>query len=295
MFTFTAHEGPVTSVAFAGSTGMLLSTGVDGHVKLWNPMTAEELFRLPLAEPTAVAGSSDLFGVLADSTGRTAAVGLRTRGVRFLDLDSGRESGRFRLSRLEDLVAAPGDQSVFALGWGTLGSTHVWQVRFADQQEVARLKLGGRCEGRLAVAPDGSEVLVGSRRFLWPAGVPHKSNLTVGAPVNIPRVISYDKDKLFAPAGSRLGVWSYELGVARHRLKGHIARITALVLTPDGRYLWTASADATVKCWDVETYRVEKTYRFPGGPLSCLAVSPDGNLGAAGCSHKGTITVWDLS
>jgi WD40 repeat protein len=292
MFTFTAHEGPVTSVAFAGPTG-LLSTGVDGHVRLWNPMTGEKLLDYPSAEPALTPAASRLLGVVTNASGRFAAVGLQMVGVGFFDLDSGREVGWLRLSSLADFVPSPDGRSVFVLG--VRGSAYLWQIGFVDAQEVARMKLGGRCDGRLAVAPDGSEVLVGGRKFLWPAGVLHKSNLTVSAPVNIPRVITHDKDKLFAPAGSRLGVWSYQIGVARQRLKGHIAPITALVQTPDGRHLWTASADATVKCWDVDTYRVEKTYRFPGGPLSCIAVSPDGNLGATGCGHKGTITVWDLS
>lgn len=297
MFTFTAHEGPVTSVAFAGPTGLLLSTGVDGCVRLWNPVTREELLAVSAADPAAGAEASGLLCAAADHSGRFAAVGLRTRGVEFLDLDSGREAGRFALTQMLDLTPAPDGHSLFVLGGGmrTLWRTYVCQITYPDGRELARTKGGGGGGSRVAVTQDGSEVLVGGRRFLWPSGVAHELPLQTTGRINAPRVISHDKDKLFAPVGSRLGVWSYLTGVARQRLKGHVAPITALVLTPDGRKLWTASADATVKRWDVDTYASETTYRFPAGPLSCLAVSPDGSLAAAGCSHKGTVTVWDLS
>jgi WD40 repeat protein len=309
MFTFSAHVGPVTSVAFAGSAGTLLSTGVDGHVKLWNPLTGENLLDLPAAEPALDTGSAGLLGALADSTGRFAAVGLRSRGVEFIDLESGRDTGWLDLGRLADVVPSPDCQTVFVLGrWdraaptrtrlsrpAEVGSVYVWQVGFPDGHEIARARHAGRAEGRVTVAPDASEVLAGSVRYKWPRGTRAGLDLCIGGPANFPRAASHDKDKLFAPSGSRLGVWSYQIGVARHRLKGHVAPITALVVTPDGRKLWTASLDATVRRWDVDTYAMETTYRFPGGPLSCVAVSPDGNLGAAGCAHKGTVTVWDLN
>jgi WD40 repeat protein len=305
MFTFTAHEGPVTSVAFAGPTGLLLSTGVDGHMRLWNPLTGEEYLARSCAYPASTPELSALLRVVADASGQFAAVGLRSRGVEFVDLGSGSDSGSFNVVSLLELTGSPDGRSLFVLGRRephaapsglmVAPDTKVWQIRYPDGRVLASAQSPGWRDTGLLVAPDESEVVVGGARLAWPSGERAGLGLVVGGPVHGPRVVSHDKDKLFAPAGSRLGVWSYQIGVARHRLKGHIARITALVLTPDGRYLWTASADATMKCWDVETYRVEKTYRFPGGPLSCLAVSPDGNLGAAGCSHKGTITVWDLS
>jgi WD40 repeat protein len=80
----------------------------------------------------------------------------------------------------------------------------------------------------------------------------------------------------------------------RQRLKGHVAPITALASTPNGRRVWTASADATVRQWDAETYQCEKWYRLPIGPLGCIAVSPDGLTAAAGSAGNGSVAMWDL-
>src|SRR5262245_60154338 len=116
MFTFTAHEGPVTSVAFAGPTGMLLSTGIDGSVKLWNPMTGENLLHLAPTDPAPSATASDFRGVFASATGQFAAVTLHSCGVEFINLDTGRESGQFLMAQLFDAVASPDGHSLFVVG-----------------------------------------------------------------------------------------------------------------------------------------------------------------------------------
>jgi len=180
-----------------------------------------------------------------------------------------------------------------AYGWRD-PSLSVNQLRFPDgrriaysQSDVSSYNLGG-----LAVRPDGGEVVTGTHRFAWPAGTLTGSQLA-RRPQG-PLAVSSDGDKLFSAAGSRLVVWGLQVGVIRRKIKGHVAPITGLTSTPDGRKLWSASLDATVRQWDVDTYRCETCYGLKIGPLGCVAVSPDGLTAAAGSRHTGNIAVWDL-
>jgi WD40 repeat protein len=68
---------------------------------------------------------------------------------------------------------------------------------------------------------------------------------------------------------------------------GHMALITGIAFTPDGRQLISASHDKTIRVWDVVTGRTVRTIRGesapgPAGKISAMALSPDGKWLAAG-------------
>jgi WD40 repeat protein len=294
MLTWEAHAGAVTSLAFVPGGG-LLSTGVDGVVKHWDATTGSRLNTWKLAYAAENADDSNLLRVLSDATGRYAAVGLRTEGVRFFDLEDGREArSHFELSDTVGPVSAPDGASVFVVGresrWFSRSTSQLFQYRYPPGKVIAVSKVA--VSGPIVPNRDGSQILVGRERLRWPSG-------ESGEPLNFypsgqPHVVSADGDKLFGVNGTRLMVWGFQLGTFRRKITGHLDQITGLTNTPDGRKLWTASADATVRQWDVETYRCEKCYGLKVGPLGCVAVSPDGLTAAAGSRHNGKIAVWDL-
>lgn len=68
---------------------------------------------------------------------------------------------------------------------------------------------------------------------------------------------------------------------------GHSAAVRRIAFTPDGQYLLTASADKTLRFWDLVTGETVRTFRPPiglgsDGSLEALAVSPDGKRLAVG-------------
>lgn len=68
--------------------------------------------------------------------------------------------------------------------------------------------------------------------------------------------------------------------------------IGAVAGDPQGRFVLTASGE-TVSVWDAESWTASKTYDWSHGKITCLAVSPDGLLGAAGTA-TGKVIVWDI-
>ena len=68
---------------------------------------------------------------------------------------------------------------------------------------------------------------------------------------------------------------------------GHMAKVSVVVFTPDGRQIVSASDDKVVRVWDVATGMTVRTFRGeaePGhaGKVYALALSPDGKWLAAG-------------
>ncbi|OIW35390.1 WD40 repeat-like protein [Coniochaeta ligniaria NRRL 30616] len=76
------------------------------------------------------------------------------------------------------------------------------------------------------------------------------------------------------------------------RLTGHGAAVSQVRISPDGRWLASASADGTAKIWDAETGEHMDTLVGHMAGVSCLAWAPDGDSLATGGDDK-AIRLWD--
>ena len=48
-------------------------------------------------------------------------------------------------------------------------------------------------------------------------------------------------------------IWDPRTGQTRHTLTGHTGAVRALAVAPDGTWLASASDDATVRIWDIDS------------------------------------------
>ena len=96
-----------------------------------------------------------------------------------------------------------------------------------------------------------------------------------------------------------------EADVRYHGDKHHKLSLTCVTVSPDSRRVYTASKDAGLLVWDLQTG--EKLLRVPGGrsgqqsyhtghcsPVLALAVSSDGTLLASGDQDR-LIMIWDTN
>src|SRR5437773_3535850 len=70
-------------------------------------------------------------------------------------------------------------------------------------------------------------------------------------------------------------------------LKGHAGWIGGVAFAPDGKTLATASADQSVRLWNVTTGEVRATLRGHTDYVGAVAFAPDGRTLATG-SYDGT-------
>ncbi|KAG6837437.1 hypothetical protein H0H93_009531 [Arthromyces matolae] len=91
-------------------------------------------------------------------------------------------------------------------------------------------------------------------------------------------------------AGPIIKVWDLVSGGRCIRaVSNHQKTVTALTFDANAGRLLTGSLDQMVKVYDVSTYKVVHTMRYPA-PILCLAISPDETHIAAGMSD-GTLSV----
>ncbi|KAI8994470.1 WD40-repeat-containing domain protein [Pilobolus umbonatus] len=85
--------------------------------------------------------------------------------------------------------------------------------------------------------------------------------------------------------------------------RGHQLSVTAVALSENGSYFYSASKDGSIVKWDANTFK--KLHTFPGGrkgvktfdghtrPILCLAISQDNQYLASGGNDK-TINIWSV-
>ncbi|QRN92995.1 SIR2 family protein [Archangium violaceum] len=82
-------------------------------------------------------------------------------------------------------------------------------------------------------------------------------------------------------------------GAHERTLEGHRDGVNGCVVTPDGRYVVSASADGTLKVWEVETGREVATLKGHEGEVTGCAVTPDGRS-VVSTSGDRTLKVWQM-
>jgi WD40 repeat protein len=183
-------------------------------------------------------------------------------------------------------------------------------VLFFDARTYARiggpLLLEDSGDGSLAYSPDGRTLAVGGNRLVHLIDAHTHEQLAETDVVGGAGRMAFTNDGsrlvvLFAPDPSRQGAGSADaqitirdaatLAPIGRSIEPH-AFVGAFVgtwyaspqfaLTPDGRFLLTASEDGELARWDLRSGKKTRTWRIETGTAPALAVSPDGRTAAVG-------------
>jgi WD40 repeat protein/serine/threonine protein kinase len=98
-------------------------------------------------------------------------------------------------------------------------------------------------------------------------------------------MVPAEREDLRRAIRANLGAWRRRLHALRELLP-HPAAIENAGFSPDGRLVWTSSADHCVRLWDAETGEpVGRLLEHPRDVLA-VALSPDGRLVLTGCADE---------
>lgn len=303
MHSFKAHSKPIYSIEFAAD-GRSILTAAGASARRWSIPAGEQLHEWP-ADGLWRFASFD--GASLSPDGERLACG----GVGLIVWSAdGYEILREERQICAAVAFSNDGETVFAFGHDGLFR---WRVRDA---ELLPGRWGGTREsnnGRkfpfrgLAVHP--SEPILASsfgvqpdRESPWESAIEFfaidtgESLRLIRTPFHYDHLsklcFSPDGSVVVATSGPMWRAWRVDTGEEIVRAKTGRKHLLGVAFTADGERLITVGNDASARVWNVDDGSEERSFDWDVGPLTCLAVSPDGCLIAAG-SRRGKVVLWD--
>jgi WD40 repeat protein/serine/threonine protein kinase len=252
---FAGHPFVSFDIAWQPDGPWIASAGYDGvqfSVKVWNPRTRRDVFKVPA--PT------ELFAVAYSPDGRHLVTGGMGRAIQVLEAETGRpvcvlgtherEIRGITFSRDgRTLASASGD-----------GKVKLWDAARLTEPQDSRLTLRGRVPGQcvnIAFSPDGSRLATGGEDKtvkVWDVQTGKELHTLRGHTAEVYALVFSPGDgQWIASAGedSTVKIWDGHTGKLARSFRGHAALVSSLAFSPDGRHLYSGSRDHTVKEWDL--------------------------------------------
>lgn len=258
------------SIAFSSDGALLLS----GYHRVWDARSGGLL-----------ANHGDGYGYLqaASTASNTIAVSGSDGTVHTRNASTGAELQTFRLANPSSpeppyveyarfsrdgkqlvVASSANNATLFDAATGNILQTfsgHTDSVKYADISSDGKRLLTGSNDGSFRLWNTVTGRVIRSIKkdgFLW-----------AGA-------LSPDGSKAAVAVGQDIEIWDVAAGRMTQRLRGHSRPVIAVFYSPDGRIVYSASWDGTIKQWAAATGSLMRTVLDAGGQISSAQLSPDG-------------------
>jgi WD40 repeat protein/serine/threonine protein kinase len=305
----SGHRGAVYSVAAAtvGDTHVLVSTGLDRQVRLWN---ADK--RTSIGKPMTGHFDEVYAVAAANVSGRALAVtGSRDGTVRVWDLKKRKALGSPMRGHSDAVYAVAvgkvGEKWV-AVSGGADGRIRMWDLKkrrplgraiAAHRNVINWLTLGKR---------DGKTVIISASEDrtlrVWNASTRKRINITFRAhnkPVYSVTTGVLDGRDVVISGGedNKIRIWDPKTGKAVGKtLTGHKNNVYSLAFgeVNDHPILVSGSTDGTIRLWDLETFKAlgKAVKAHKGGVFSVDLVELDGKPVIVSAGKDRRLKMWHL-
>jgi WD40 repeat protein len=294
----------VTALVLAPDGQQALSGSRDGTVIVWN-------LSIGIGQYMLTAHSLVVRATFITPDGQWALSGSHGGTLKLWDLNSG--TAQLSLSGHTEAVTAVAmtPDGRWALSGSEDSTLKLWDLNSGTVQcTLTDHAKALRC---VAITPDRRWAVSGSRDGtlkLWDLARGHEQHSLIGHSPGV-EVMAMTSDGRWALSCSELKrqgqystkestlkLWDLASGTIRYTLTGHTQEVTAVAMTPDGRWALSGSKDTTLKLWDLINGTEQRTlYTLDASDaydITAIAMTPDGRWALSG-KWNGSLKLWDLT
>ena len=279
----------IESVAVSPDSRLVLSSGYDNTVRLWDLQTGKEIRRF-------VGHEGLVHGLAFSADGKHVLTSGKDGTIRLWETETAREIRQFSGHKGPVRCVALSPDGKLLLSGGQDKTLRLWNVETGE--ELRRLEGSKGTVLAVAFLPDGRHAMSGGGEpvvYHWDVQT-GKAIHRLDVPQDTVLSLAISKDGRKALAGTFGGLvylWDVESGKQLHRLEGHWASVRAVGFTPDGRCVISGNTRRGLILTDVETGR-ERHRLAATLPIGGLAVSADGRwVVTANADRK--VHLWSLA
>ncbi|WP_427157181.1 eIF2A-related protein [Aliinostoc sp. HNIBRCY26] len=284
--TWIAHNGWVNSITFSPDSKIIASGGEDKLLKLWRTDNGQLIQTLPghTASITSVKFSHD--GKYLVTGSRDQTIKLWNEQGKLIQTLIGHNNQVNHVDFSLDsqiIVSASADETI-----------KLWRL---DGKLIKTISGHGEQVQDVKFSPNSQYIASASRDKtirLWQV----KPEIT--SALNNVQDLQFSPDgKIFVSAGwdGKVTIWRRKQIVNASQLTTFLAHrdiIQTVRISQNGKLLATASADKTIKIWDIQTQKLLQTLKGHQDRVTSISFSPDNQTIVSGSADK-TIKIWQLS
>ena len=286
---YIGHTDSVMSASFTPDGSKILTTSVDGTIRLWDRTSGEQIrqFTGHNGMVNDVVFLPDGDQILTNGTDGTMRQWMLSTGeevVRFPDHDG----------PVWALALSPDGQ--YLVTSDESGLAYLWDM---TSREIIR-DFWGHSDviNSAAFSPDGQMIVTGSydrTLRLWDAETGDQLRRFDGH-AGCACVVTFSQSGMTVLSGSTdstVRLWDIETGDEIQRFIGHTSSIFDVDYAPNGQHIASSSNDNTLIIWDMETGEVLRQIRGHTAVVTSIAFSTDGAFLLSG-SGDNTARLWDV-
>jgi WD40 repeat protein/serine/threonine protein kinase len=286
---FEGHTASVTAVAVSPKGHFIVSGSDDRTLRLWDLTTAKSLQILKGHKDSVTA-------IVVPPNERFVISASRDKTLRLWDIETTRCLRTFtgHQKGVTSLTITPDGQ--FVVSGSDDSSLRLWRLELDAPPHEATIQV---CRQK-----SHSEVQSSTQRFrqqiAWA-----QAALETGKTVTAYKYLTHARSIPGYERAPELLTLNATLSKTLPRkslrgkwllwtFKGHSAGITAVAITPNGRFAVSGSNDATLRMWDLITAKCTRIFKGHKKSITATVISPDGRFVVSG-SEDTTLRLWDLT
>ncbi|MEB3831710.1 NB-ARC domain-containing protein [Phormidium sp. CCY1219] len=285
-----AHRGSVSCVAWNADGSLLVSSGDDRSLKLWEVSSGQCVKSL-------TAYDDGWESLAASPDGKWLASGSAIAQIALWNLQTGQCAKILQAHHAKVSALAFSPDGTLLASSSEDAVIQFWSV--GEFQPVRTLPGVNYALRSLAFSPHPTRFACPDRDRtlrIWDTRSDRCWKILPGDGYRIFAVAWSPDGAIVASASDApaITLWNVETGECLHTLHGHLSLILSLAFSPDGRLLASASRDRTLRVWNVSTGQCFDALHRQETAVSTVAFSPQGTRLASG-SSEGILNLWNLT